>query len=142
MTSQRQRDYIKLRSTGVPQSQAAIEAGYSPASAAHTASKLEANATIRQAIQRAQAALNPDAVQQVARLAIDAPTPEQLADPLNFFSAMMQDAQHDPELRLKAAKALAQFTLSKPSTKPSATKEGLEQARHFAEHGFFSQHRA
>lgn len=132
----RHRQYVKLRVDGLKQVDAAIGAGYSARTAAQAASRVEAMPKIQDALKRERARRDPGAAATVAALKTDKPGKRELRDPLQFFSDMMADDEIDPEVRLKAAQQLANFTIARPSTAKPSKDEG-RKAR--AEQSFFAQ---
>ena len=89
----KQAEYVRHRASGLGQKQAAIAAGYSPRSAKVSASRMERNPAIRQAIVEAR----------------QAGTPALYEDAESFLAAVVQGATPADPVRVGAARTLIQY---------------------------------
>lgn len=131
----RRRKFAKLIVDGMNQTKAAIAAGYSEKTARQSACRAMASPQVKEAIAREKARRNQKTVELVKEMSTEEPTKKELADPLQFFSNMMENKNEDPDLRLKAAQQLAAYTVPKPAPKKATKAEERQKA---AENSFFS----
>ena len=133
MLTNKKRLYAEARLAGLNQKDSAIAAGYSPATADQSASRLERDPdviaprsrvaeTVPPPVAPAPVAKQPEP-EPIAAVQAPAPQPEppkmplRFEDPLEFLRHMTNDSAEDPRLRLDAAKAWASFTVAKPGEK-------------------------
>jgi len=141
MLTYKQKKFVEAKLRGLSNRDSAIEAGYSPKNAFQSGSRLGAMPEIQNAIDRIKASKNQDALQAVSDLSYGEPKRDDLADPLLFFSNLMQNSAEEMDLRLKAASHLATFTVARPTApKLSAAEEAMQKAQDAARAGFFSAH--
>ena len=144
MLTPMQKMFVDAKLRGLSNRDSAVEAGYSPKNAFQSGARLAAMPEIQNAIDRALVAKKRpaiEAVKNLSELSGVKPKKADLADPLQFFSNLMQNAGEEMELRLKAANHLATFTVAKPTApKPNAAEEAMRQAQAAASSGFFSVH--
>ena len=133
MLTNKKRLYAEARLAGLNQKDSAIAAGYSPATADQSASRLERDPDViahrgRVAepvppqVQPAPVVKHPDPEPIAAAEPAQAPPeppdmPLRFEDPLEFLRHVTNDSAEDPRLRLDAAKAWASFTVAKPGEK-------------------------
>lgn len=112
----KKRQYVAARLSGLSGAKAAIAAGYSEKGAAQAAARLNKDPDVVAALQRAQK-VNKD-VNQPAPTATGSDQAGAVlglealgltSDPKKVLVALMNDAGEDPKLRLEAAKALMPF---------------------------------
>lgn len=132
LTEQKRR-YADARLSGLAKKEAAIAAGCPEKTASQAASRYEKDPDVQAAMGRTIAVQ----AKRANEPAVDPDTyiPGQADDPLEFFKKMTNDLEADPKLRLDAAKAWAQYTLSKPGD--TGKKEGKETAAEEASKGRF-----
>lgn len=115
--------YAEARLAGVPQKDAAIQAGYSAATADQAASRLERDPVVIATLKRMAVVDGVDPTDMpvtgsgTPTVPADEPEPCILApadDPLDFLHGVMNDLRADPKLRVDAAKALASYKHAKP----------------------------
>lgn len=109
--NERQSQYVSARLRGANQTNAAIEAGYSPATARQAASRLEAVPEVAKALQD---------LKKPSKKAIAGAGGQ---TPLEFLIAAMNNPALDDRLRLDAAKAAAPYVHAK--TCETGKKAGL-----------------
>lgn len=112
----KKRQYVAARLSGLSGAKAAIAAGYSDKGAAQAAARLNKDPDVIAALQRAErvnndvnnAALPSGAAgQEMAGIGLAALG--LTSDPKRVLVALMNDANEEPKLRLEAAKALMPF---------------------------------
>lgn len=129
MTKQKQA-YADARMLGLNFKDSAIAAGCPEKTAKQAGSRLEKDADVQAAIGRMVASrkkaktkpvvkeVAPEPPQQLRPLpvpdSVHIPAAIHDGDPIAFMTAMMNDVEADPKLRLDAAKAKAMFTIAKP----------------------------
>lgn len=126
--------YAEARLAGVPQKDAAIQAGYSAATADQAASRLERDPVVIATLKRMAVVDGVDPADMpvtgsgTPTVPADEPEPCILApadDPLVFLKGVMNDLRADPKLRVDAAKSLASYIHAKPGEK--GKKEQAEE---------------
>lgn len=133
MLTNKKRLYAEARIAGLNQKDSAIAAGYSPATADQSASRLEKDPDVIAHRNRvAEPAPEPVAPKPAAEQPESEPIadaepaqappeqpkmPPRFEDPLEFLKHVTNDCGEDPRLRLDAAKAWASFTVAKPGEK-------------------------
>lgn len=130
MLTNKKRLYAEARLAGLNQKDSAIAAGYSPATADQSASRLEKDPDVI-AHRHRVASPEPEPVPPEPMAKQPESTPETLPseppaepappsrfdDPIEFLKSMANNVYEDPRLRLDAAKAWASFTVAKPGEK-------------------------
>lgn len=99
----RQFDYIQRRAAGIQPTRAAIAAGYAEASAAVTASRMEARQDVREAI---------EAAREAAPAATTTP-PAEFRDAESYLEAVVLGTTPPDPVRVAAARALIQYQTAK-----------------------------
>lgn len=155
MITQLQRTYAEARMAGNAKKTSALMAGCAEKAASQSATKLEGHKKVREYWERKgwtppvsekmgpkkppsqkpeKGKIKPPpprSAEEVERMA-ERPLPEPVntdyKDPRKFMEDMMNDGGEDPKLRLEAAKALAQYTLTKPLPKKEDAKGDAAKA--------------
>lgn len=133
LTEQKRR-YADARLSGLTKKEAAIEAGCPAKTASQAASRYEKDPDVQAAMGRTIAVQ----AKKIDEPAADPDTyiPGQVDDPLEFFKNVTNDLEAEPKLRLDAAKAWAQYTLTKPGE--AGKKEDKAKAAKDAGQGRFA----
>ena len=138
----KKRQYVAARLSGLSGAKAAIAAGYSEKGAAQAAARLNKDPDVAAALQRAGKVNNdvnrPDAAQtdsEHAGVAVGLEALGLTSDPKKVLVALMNDAGEDPKLRLEAAKALMPFVHARKGEggkKEAKQEEALKVAGRFS----------
>lgn len=130
MLTVKKKKYAEARLRGLNINDSAIEAGCPEKTARQAGSRMERDkdvlaamgriVTVAKAVEPKPEKIN-DAVSEKPKArpapvpdTVYIPAPQEDGDPIAFMTAMMNDIEADPKLRLDAAKAKASFTIAKP----------------------------
>lgn len=112
----KKRQYVAARLSGLLGAKAAIAAGYSEKGAAQAAARLNKDPDVIAALQRAERvnndvnnAASPSGAADQEMAGIGLAALGLTSDPKRVLVALMNDANEEPKLRLEAAKALMPF---------------------------------
>lgn len=152
MLTVKKKKYAEARLRGLNINDSAIEAGCPEKTARQAGSRMERDKDVLAAMGRIAAvaevakpakekSVKQEKTKQTARPApvpdtVYIPAPVEDGDPIAFMTAMMNDVEADPKLRLDAAKAKAMFTVAKPGE--TGKKEEKNKAAGKAATGRFS----
>lgn len=156
MLTDHQRRYAEARMAGNAKKTSALMAGVPERTASSAATKLEKHPKViahwerhgwtppavekmgpkKQATPKPKEVIAAEHIPETERMA-EKPVPRKpdtkFTDPRKFMESIMNDGGEDPKLRLEAAKALAQYTLTKPLPKKDdgKGKAAKEAAKRF-----------
>lgn len=133
----KKRQYVAARLSGLSGAKAAIAAGYSEKGAAQAAARLNKDPDVIAALQRAERVNNdvnnaalPSGAADQEMAGIGLAALGLTSDPKRVLVALMNDANEEPKLRLEAAKALMPFVHARVADqgKKAAKNEAAKKA--------------
>lgn len=126
----KKRQYVAARLSGLSGAKAAIAAGYSDKGAAQAAARLNKDPDVIAALQRAERVNNdvnnaalPSGAADQEMAGVGLAALGLTSDPKRVLVALMNDANEEPKLRLEAAKALMPFV------HPRVAEQGKKEAK-------------
>lgn len=129
----KKRQYVAARLSGLSGAKAAIAAGYSDKGAAQAAARLNKDPDVIAALQRAERVNNaalPSGAADQEMAGIGLAALGLTSDPKRVLVALMNDTNEEPKLRLEAAKALMPFVHARVADqgKKAAKNEAAKKA--------------